>query len=121
MKFNLVTHDYIASTLTAPPVIDVLDAVYLRLSTQKGSYFADKNLGSELYRLKRCKDTPQIRLQAVAWAKQALEPLKNRYFLASITVIEQLPIIRGNIHLIITLTHQSGQVYTTNYTIKVAG
>lgn len=66
MKINTVTHDYIASRLTAPPIKDVVEAAYLRLSTEKGSYFTDKDFGSELYRLRRSKDTPQIRLQAVA-------------------------------------------------------
>ena len=39
MKINTVTHDYIASRLTAPPIKDVVEAAYLRLSTEKGSYF----------------------------------------------------------------------------------
>lgn len=121
MKINTVTHDYIVSELIAPPVKDVVEAAYLRLSTEKGSYFTDKNFGSELYRLRRSKDTPQIRLQAVAWAKQALEPLKTRYFLSGIDVSQVLPIKKGEIGLIAKLIHQSGQVYTINHTIKVAG
>lgn len=121
MKINTVTHDYIASRLTAPPIKDVVEAAYLRLSTEKGSYFTDKDFGSELYRLRRSKDTPQIRLQAVAWAKQALEPLKPRYFLASINVSQILPIKKGEIALLAKLTHQSGQIYTTTFTVKVAG
>lgn len=121
MKINTVTHDYIASRLTAPPIKDVVEAAYLRLSTEKGSYFTDKDFGSELYRLRRSKDTPQIRLQAVAWAKQALKSLKPRYFLANIDVSQTLPTTNGKIQLLVKLEHQSGQIYTTTFTVKVAG
>lgn len=121
MKISTVTQDYIANVLTAPPEVDVVEAAYLRLATQKGSYFAGPNLGSELYRLKRSKDKPRIRLQAINWATQALEPLKSRYFLSSITVVEQTPINKGVINLLITLTHKSGKTYKLTHSVKVSG
>lgn len=121
MKFNLNTHDYLSNAINSPPVVDVIEAAFLRLSTVKGSYFTDPDFGSELYRLKRNKDLPQVRLQAIAWAKQALEPLKSRYYLSDITVTEQLPATQGKIALLITLTHQSGQQYQTTFNVQVAG
>lgn len=121
MKISTVTQDYIANELISPPVADVVEAAYLRLTTEKGSYFADPSLGSELYRLKRSKDIPRIRLQAVKWAIQALEPLKNNYYLSSVVVVELPPITKGAINLLVTLTHQSGQTYKLTHTVKVAG
>lgn len=121
MKISTVTHDYIANELTAPPVKDVVEAAYLRLSTEKGSYFTDPNFGSELYRVRRGKDTPRLRLQAIKWAQQALDPLKARYFLSNIIVTEIQPPQNGQIRLLVQLIHQNGQYYTVNYTVKVAG
>ena len=121
MKISTVTHDYIINELISPPFVDVIEAAYLRLSTEKGSFFMDKDFGSELYRLRRSKDTPQIRLQSIVWAKQALEPLKARYYLSNIDVSQIQPIKKGEIKLIAKLVHQSGKIYTTTFTVKVAG
>lgn len=121
MKFNLITQDYVSSELIAPPKVDIIEAGYLRLATMKGSRFTNPNFGSELYRLHRCKDTPQIRLQAVRWAKQALEPMKAIYFLTTIDVRENPIKVRGKLQLLISFIHQSGKHYSTSYTIKVAG
>lgn len=57
-------------------VIDHLgNAVYLRLMTPLGSYWADKTLGSRLHELSREKDVERVRVLARQYSEQALQPL----------------------------------------------
>lgn len=82
MRFDQQTNDYTLNGIDTLPYTGsqaLAEAAYLRLLTPKGSYFADSELGSELHKLKRSKDVPRMRRQALAWAKQALEPLRAPY------------------------------------------
>ena len=51
------------------------NAVYLRLMTPLGSWWADTSLGSRLHELAREKDVPRIGLLARQYAEQALQGL----------------------------------------------
>ena len=51
------------------------NAVYLRLMTPLGSWWADPALGSRLHELQRCKDLARIRVLAVQYSEAALAPL----------------------------------------------
>ncbi|WP_429496756.1 phage GP46 family protein [Robbsia andropogonis] len=62
------------------------NAVYVRLKTPLGSYWADTSIGSLLYTLAREKDVPRIRDLAVQYAQQALQPLIDDGRATSITV-----------------------------------
>lgn len=67
---NPLTGDY------SGEVIDHLgNAVYLRLMTPLGSYWADKTLGSRLHELAREKDVERVRVLARQYSEQALQPL----------------------------------------------
>jgi phage gp46-like protein len=67
---NPLTGDY------SGEVIDHLgNAVYLRLMTPLGSYWADKTLGSRLHELARAKDVERVRVLAKQYSEQALQPL----------------------------------------------
>lgn len=54
---------------------DLSNAVYLRLMTPRGSYWADPEFGSRLHLLHREKDLARVALQAEHYAREALQPL----------------------------------------------
>lgn len=57
-------------------VLDHLgNAVYLRLMTPLGSWWADPLLGSRLHELQREKDLARVRKLAVQYSEAALKPL----------------------------------------------
>lgn len=123
MRFDQLTNDYTLDGINAPPFTGtqaLAEAAYLRLLTPKGSYFSDSTLGSELYKLKRSKDVPRMRRQALAWAKQALEPLRAPYYLNNIIVTA------GNVesgHLLIRaeLVQADGSATNTSINVQVTG
>lgn len=51
------------------------NAVYIRLETPLGSWWAATNVGSLLHTLAREKDTPRVRRLAEQYAEQALAPI----------------------------------------------
>lgn len=51
------------------------NAVYLRLMTPLGSYWAVPSMGSKLHLLKREKDVKRVHILAKQYAEQALAPL----------------------------------------------
>ncbi|MFP3458374.1 hypothetical protein R0J89_19185, partial [Psychrobacter sp. SIMBA_152] len=68
MRFDQITNDYTLDGINAPPFTGtqaLAEAAYLRLLTPKGSYFGDSTLGSELHKLRRSKDIPRMRRQAL--------------------------------------------------------
>ena len=69
-QLNPTTGDYTGSRIS-----HLGNAVYLRLCTHLGAWWADKTLGSRLHELQREKDVPRINILARQYAEQALEPL----------------------------------------------
>ena len=57
---NLETKDYVLTSLDVAFHDDVVQAVCLRLNIHRGKYWADPNLGSRLYLLRRSKDVPRM-------------------------------------------------------------
>jgi phage gp46-like protein len=123
MRFDQTINDYTLEGINSPPssAQDALaEAAYLRLITPKGSYFADSELGSELYKLKRSKDVPRMRRQAIAWAKQALEPLRKPYYLNAIMVNARAG-TQGYMQIESSLIRADGSQTTTSINVQVAG
>lgn len=124
MRFDQATNDYTADSISALPTVDkqmLAEAAYLRLVTPKGSYFADATLGSELYKLKRSKDVPRMHRQAVAWAREALEPLRTPYYLTDIGVSIGLMHQSGYLAIKAVLTQADGSQTKTSINVQVAG
>lgn len=124
MRFDQTINDYTLNGIDMPPYTGsqaLAEAAYLRLLTPKGSYFADTELGSELYKLKRSKDVPRVRRQALAWAKQALEPLRAPYYLTDISVSTGVFIKSGYLSIKAVLTQADGNQTTTSINVQVAG
>lgn len=76
---NPLTGDYVptqdGSTLQRDPADGLANAVYLRITTPLGSYWADHTLGSRLHELNREKDVERVRTLARLYCEQALQPL----------------------------------------------
>lgn len=69
---NLETKDYVLLSLDATFVNDDVQCVCQRLGIHRGKYWANKNLGSRLYLLKRSKDLRRNILLAKQYAEEAL-------------------------------------------------
>lgn len=69
-RIDTLTGDYDGSV-----VDDLQNAVYLRVTTTLGGYWADPTLGSNLYLLQREKELPRVKLLADQYTRQALQPL----------------------------------------------
>ncbi|MCA8183837.1 phage GP46 family protein [Burkholderia vietnamiensis] len=95
------------------------NAVYLRLQTPLGSYWADPELGSRLHELQREKDTPRVRRLAIQYAEQALQPLLDDRRATAITVstVDYQP---GWIALLIEVTDSTGDTQHFKHPVKVS-
>lgn len=117
---NPLTQDYVINSGAA--VRDVGgglgNAVYLRIMTPLGSYWADKTLGSRLHELQREKDVARVEVLAKQYAQQALQPLLDDGRAKSIAVAVQRP-GNGRMHLLVEVIAASGEVLTFNHPVKV--
>lgn len=108
-----LTADYSGQRLAT-----LANAVYIRLMTPLGSYWADPLLGSRLYELGREKDLARVGLLARQYCEQALQPLRTRGEAASITVETEQP-HDGWLKLRITVVTASGERQTFNHPVRV--
>lgn len=100
-------------------IIDHLqNAVYLRLATPLGSYWADARLGSLLYTLGREKDLQRVSLLAQQYAEQALQPLLDDGRAAAIEV-QALQPHNGRLYFEIKVTDLSNQKFIFKPTVKI--
>ena len=119
-----VTRDYrIASGSPKRDVAGGLgNAVYLRLMTQLGSYWADPQLGSKLHLLARTKDLPRIERLAKQYAEQALAPIVDDGRASLIEVSTErikVPDGSGRLNLLIEVTAANGERLTFSHPVKV--
>ena len=110
---NPRTGDYAGSTITA-----LGNAVYLRLMTPLGSYWASPALGSRLHELAREKDVQRVRILAEQYARLALQPLLDDRR-ASAIAIETVQPHDGRLLLRITVTDAGGTNHLFDHPIKV--
>lgn len=100
-------------------VDNLANAVYLRLMTPLGGYWADATLGSRLHLLAREKDVARVSVLARQYAEQALQPLLDDGRAASITVTTQRP-HDGRMLLSIEVVDAGGQRQLFEHPVKVA-
>lgn len=87
-----VTRDYAQAdpdrpgTLLRDPADGLANAVYLRVMTPLGSWWADPALGSRLHELSREKDVPRVQRLAQQYCEQALQPLVDDGRVTTLTV-----------------------------------
>ena len=72
--------------LSLDPANGLANAVYLRVMTPLGTWWADPRLGSRLHELQREKDVPRVQRLARQYIEQALQPLIDDGRVSSINV-----------------------------------
>jgi phage gp46-like protein len=119
IALNSATQDYTlnAGRLAHDAAAGLANAVYLRLMTPLGSYWAEPALGSRLHELAREKDLPRVARLASQYAEQALAPLLADGRVSRVQVeTERLP---GRLNLIVTLTTAAGQPLLFTHPVAV--
>lgn len=113
MLIDPTTGDY---TGESPDTLS--NAVYLRLMTPLGSWWADIELGSLLHTLAREKDVARVRMLARQYAEQALQPIVDDGRAQTITVTAE-KYRTGWLLLIITVVSSGGTPQTFEHPVKV--
>lgn len=119
-----VTADYQFANggIVRDPANGLANAVYLRLETPLGSYWADPQLGSRLHELQREKDKARVATLAVQYAKSALQPILDEGRASAIEVTAERDkddTAGGRLLLLITVTDAGGERQTFQYPVKV--
>lgn len=108
------TKDY-----TGSRTMQLANAVYLRLMTPKGSWWADPNLGSRLHELEREKDLTRIYKLAKQYSEQALQPILDDNRALAIDVTAQR--IRKSVCLLSIRVHDlSGELQYFEHPVRVS-
>jgi len=119
-----VSRDYVIAngSVQLDPANGLLNAAYLRLMTPLGSYWADPDLGSKLYLLRRMKDLPRVAVLAKQYAEQALAPLIKDGRASVIDVSTQRTKsadVSGRLNLLIEITDAGGRNVTFTHPVTV--
>jgi phage gp46-like protein len=111
---NPATGDYSGERINT-----LANAVYLRLRTPLGTWWADTSLGSRLHELERERDVMRVRRLAQQYAEQALQPLLDDGRARSIVVTTAHP---RNSWLILNVwaVDQSGREARYEHPVRVA-
>lgn len=99
-------------------IYSLQNAVFLRLETPLGSYWADPLLGSRLSELKREKDVSRVYLLARQYSEQALQPLLDDGRAKTITVDTQKG-PTGWLFLNITVIDSSGTPQKFKHPVRI--
>lgn len=115
-----VTRDYIYANgaLQRDPARGLANAVYLRLMTPLGGWWADPTLGSRLHELQREKDVQRVELLAKQYSDQALKPILDDGRARSITISVQRN-HDGRLRLLIEVVDAGGKEFVFDHPVKV--
>lgn len=112
-EISPLTGDYTTSNIST-----LQNAVYIRLTTPLGSWWADGRVGSLLHTLSRQKDLPHIGILAQQYAEEALQPLLNDGRAKSIVVEHTMP-HNGQLNLMITVVDNRGETATFKHPVNL--
>jgi len=118
-NIDLKTKDYVLMSLDAAFSKDEVQAICQRLNIHRRKYWANPNLGSRFYTLRRSKDVSRTIQTVKQYAEEALEGLVPNRF-ASI-LVNAVQTIKSQVDLNIEVTQLSGQKQTILYFVKVGG
>ncbi|PWD86219.1 phage GP46 family protein [Ignatzschineria cameli] len=93
------------------------NAVYVRLETPKGTYWADAELGSLLHTLQREKNVSRVRLLAIQYAEEALQPILDERRAKTIDV--DATQANGSLLLHITVVDIEGKRNSFNHLVPI--
>ena len=118
-NINLETKDYVLMSLDSAFNDDVVQSACLRLNIHRYRYWADPNLGSRLYTLKRSKDVPRMLQIVKQYAEEALADLVPARLQSLIVSTTQT--IKSRIDLSIEITRLTGERQTIQYFVPIGG
>ncbi|WP_103860065.1 phage GP46 family protein, partial [Burkholderia pseudomallei] len=104
---------------TGTQTTTLANAVYIRLATPLGSWWAALDVGSLLHTLAREKDTPRVRRLAVQYAEQALAPLVKDGRARKVSV-SSASAEKGWLILFIEVVDVTGDVRHFQHPVKVS-
>lgn len=110
--------DPTSGDLSGERISSLANAVYIRLTTPLGSWWADKSLGSRLHELKRSKDLSRIGKLARQYAEQALQPLLDDGRAKTITISTEQP-HNGWLLMLIEVVDASGVPQVFRHLVRV--
>lgn len=116
---NLEIKDYVLTSLDAAFNADVVQSVCQRLNIHRGKYWANPNLGSRLYTLRRSKDVPRMLQLVKQFAEEALSDLVPSR-LDSVTVTTSQSVV-SRIDLEIEIVRLTGESQKIPYFVAVGG
>ncbi len=99
-------------------ISDLGNAVFLRIMTRLGSYWADPTMGSKLYLLARSKDLQRVLPLAVAYTREALQPILADGRATAIDVVAEWR-HDGMLRLLSTITQAGGVQQTFDHFVAV--
>ena len=102
----------------ADPAGGLANAVYLRLMTPLGGWWADPTLGSRLHELVREKDVPRVQILAKQYAETALQPILDDGRAKSITITVEQPFY-GRLNMEIEVIDARGERFIFNHPVQV--
>jgi len=95
------------------------NAVYLRLMTPLGSWWADATLGSRLHELAREKDVARVAVLAKKYSEDALAPIIQDGRATEIEVATER-LHDGRLRLAIAVTDAGGREHIFNHYVQVS-
>lgn len=113
------TRDYIIQSLDTPLDADLVQAVLMRLNVHRGKYWANPDLGSRFYLMRRAKDVPRNLLLAKQYADEALDGLVPARAQSLITTAKRSE--KGRVDLHIEVERLTGAKQIIIYFIQVGG
>lgn len=112
-EISPLTRDY-----TSKNINTLQNAVYIRLTTPLGSWWADGRVGSLLHLIKREKDLSRVGLLAQQYAEEALQPLLDDKRAKSITVTHH-QVRDGSILLEIEVIDNRSDTFKFEHNVKL--
>lgn len=112
-EISPLTRDY-----TSEKIDTLQNAVYIRLTTPKGSWWADGTLGSLLHLIQREKDLSRVGLLAQQYTEEALQPIIDDGRAKSITVTHEQP-KDGSLNLLISVIDNRGVKFEFKHPVKL--
>ncbi|HDL5661622.1 TPA: phage GP46 family protein [Mannheimia haemolytica] len=112
-EISPLTRDYTSENITT-----LQNAVYIRLTTPKGSWWADGRVGSLLHLIQREKDLSRVGLLAQQYVEEALQPIIDDGRAKSITVTHEQP-KDGSLNLLISVIDNRGVKFEFKHPVKL--
>ncbi|UZU41458.1 phage GP46 family protein [Pasteurella multocida] len=111
-EISPLTGDY-----TSKQISTLQNAVYIRLTTPLGAYWADGRVGSLLHLIQREKDVERVGLLAQQYAEEALKPLLDDGT-SEVTVSYKQP-KNGILLLLISVKDNRGNAFEFKHPVKL--